>query len=65
MNELEKQLEELTLELIHTQMELSEVKEKYDSLVGKIRKDANDKRNIDDGNKFLLTNYGTQSGFWE
>ena len=62
-----KTLKEKALESIIIDLEgrLSEVQHKYDALVGKIKKDANNKRNIDDGDAFL-TNYGSRGhGFWE
>jgi len=44
--------------------EYSELKGKYDQLCGKLKKNANDYRNVDDANKFLR-NYGKgNTGFW-
>jgi hypothetical protein len=46
---------ELEMRIIDLETELTIIKGRYDSLCGKIRRDANDKRSIDDGNEFLRT----------
>ena len=44
--------------------EYNELKGKYGQLCGKLKKNANDYRNVDDANKFLR-NYGKgNTGFW-
>jgi len=46
-------------------LEYSELKGKYDQLCGKLKKNANDYRNVNEANKFLR-NYGKgNTGFWE
>lgn len=53
--ETEHKLEvgELKMRIIDLECELSEMKSRYDILCTKIKKGANDKRNIDSGDEFL------------
>jgi hypothetical protein len=55
---------ELEMRIIGLETELSMIRGRYDSLCGKIRKDANGKRKVDDGDEFLR-NYGKVKGFYE
>jgi hypothetical protein len=58
----EKALEAIVIDL---ENQLSHVQHKYDALVGVLKRDANTKRNVDDGDAFL-TSYGSRGhGFWE
>ena len=57
-----KEIEALKQELLHTQMELSEIKSKYDQLCGKIKHNANDKRN--EGERFLSNYARDRNGPW-
>ena len=50
---------ELEMRIIDLETELSMIRERYDSLTGKLRKISNDKRNnVDNGDDFLR-NYGS------
>ncbi len=55
-------IEDLKAELLHTQMELAEIKEKYDTLCGKLKKNANDTRN--EGERFLHNYAVNRNGPW-
>ena len=58
----EKELEEENKMLSR---EYQALKDRYDQLCGKLKKNANDYRNVDEANKFLR-NYGKgNTGFWE
>ena len=59
---LEKENKDLKLELLHLRMELSEIKERYDSLCIKLKHNANDARN--EGDRFLSTYARDRTGPW-
>jgi FtsZ-binding cell division protein ZapB len=46
------------------QLEYSELKDKYDQLCGKLKKNANDNRNVDNADEFLRSYASGDSGFW-
>lgn len=50
---LKLEVGELKMRIADLETELSDIKGRYDSLCSKIKKDANDKRNIDNGDDFL------------
>jgi len=57
----EKQLEQKYSKL---QVAHSELKEKYDLLCSKLKRNANNTRNEEEDNAFLR-NYGKNGGYWE
>jgi FtsZ-binding cell division protein ZapB len=46
------------------QLEYSELKDKYDQLCGKLKRNANDSRNVDNPDDFLRNYASGDSGFW-
>jgi hypothetical protein len=52
---------ELEMRIIDLETELSMIKDRYESLCGMVRKDANKKRN---GDEYDLTNYNADGDFW-
>ena len=46
------------------QLEYSELKDKYDQLCGKLKRNANDSRNIDNADDFLRNYASGDSEFW-
>ena len=57
-----EEVKNLQARCLHAEMELSEVKSKYDSLCSKVKKNANDKRN--EGERFLANYAKDRNGPW-
>ena len=55
---------ELEMRIIDLETELTIIKGRYESLCGKVKTNANEKRNSNDHNDFLR-NYGKEKGFYE
>ena len=64
MGALGQHFDELETKHKLEETELTIIKGRYESLCGKVKTNANEKRNSDDHNDFLR-NYGKEKGFYE